>query len=198
MSSQQTLNAPANQAQDHINEILGWFHRYGNYHFGECITQSEHALQCAWFARQAGACDELVAAALLHDLGHLITYHELGYHPEEKSGDSHHEKVAADYLARVFSDAVVKPVRLHVTAKRYLFSIDPGYRLELSDASIESLRLQGGEMDQRSQESFEGSPWFQQALQLRQFDELGKQPTMDVPGFDDYRELLAGLFKFYL
>lgn len=186
-------NALAEQTQDHLNEILGWFERYGHFHFGECITQSEHALQCAWLARQAGADDELVAAALLHDLGHLITYHQLGYHPEEQFGDSQHEKVAADYLSRYFSDAVVKPVRLHVTAKRYRFSIDPAYRRELSEASIESLRLQGGEMDQRSQKAFEGSPWFRPALQLRQFDEQGKDASMKVPGFDAYGELLADL-----
>lgn len=193
MSRQQMINAPAGQTRDNINEILGWFHCYGNFHFGERITQSEHALQCAWFARQAGAGDELVAAALLHDLGHLITYHQLGYHPEEKSGDSQHEKVAADYLSRYFPDDVVKPVRLHVAAKRYRFSIDPAYRRELSDASIESLRLQGGEMDQRSRKAFEGSPWFRQALQLRQFDEMGKDPALEVPGFGAYSEVLTGL-----
>ena len=187
------INVPAGQTPNPINEILGWFDSYGHFHFGECITQSEHALQCAWLARQAGADDELVAAALLHDLGHLITYHQLGYHPEEQFGDSQHEKVAADYLSRYFSDAVVKPVRLHVTAKRYRFSIDPAYRRELSEASIESLRLQGGEMDQRSQKAFEGSPWFRQALLLRQFDELGKDSTLRAPGFDAYSELLAGL-----
>jgi len=33
---------------------------------------AEHALQCAQFARTDGAGVELVAAAFLHDIGHLI------------------------------------------------------------------------------------------------------------------------------
>src|SRR5262249_19687881 len=41
-------------------------------YFGEPVTQLEHALQCAHLARQANADDDLVLAALLHDIGHLI------------------------------------------------------------------------------------------------------------------------------
>ena len=39
---------------------------------GEPVTQLEHALQCAALAEAEGADDELVTAALLHDLGHLL------------------------------------------------------------------------------------------------------------------------------
>ena len=42
---------------------------------GEPVTQLEHALQSAWLAEQTGADDELVTAALLHDLGHLLADH---------------------------------------------------------------------------------------------------------------------------
>jgi len=39
---------------------------------GEGVTQMEHALQAAQRAEAAGGGDELVTAALLHDLGHLL------------------------------------------------------------------------------------------------------------------------------
>ena len=41
-------------------------------YYGEPVTQLEHALQCAHLAEQHGADDETVAAAFLHDIGHLL------------------------------------------------------------------------------------------------------------------------------
>ena len=39
-------------------------------YLGEPVTMAEHMLQGAWLAEAEGAPDELVAAALLHDIGH--------------------------------------------------------------------------------------------------------------------------------
>src|SRR3546814_14365136 len=83
---------------------------------GEEITQPSHALQCATFAQQSCASDSLVAAALLHDIGHLVN-------PKDENAtlrgvDAAHEKVGAAYLARWFGPAVTAPVaqigRAHV------------------------------------------------------------------------------------
>src|SRR5277367_4498829 len=90
--------------------------RAGQKHYGEsAVTQLEHAIQCAMLAEREGASPALVAASLLHDLGHLVN-------PEDRSQtargeDCQHEEIAAAYLARWFSDDVVLPVRLHVAAK---------------------------------------------------------------------------------
>ena len=39
---------------------------------GEAVSQLQHALQCATLAQENGATDELIAACLLHDIGHLF------------------------------------------------------------------------------------------------------------------------------
>src|SRR5262249_12952640 len=73
-------------------------------YFGEAVTQTEHALQCACLAAQSGVDDELIATALLHDIGHLL--HGL---PEDVAGhgvDGRHEHGGAAWLERHFGPAV--------------------------------------------------------------------------------------------
>src|SRR5262245_54464919 len=111
-------------------------------YFGEAVTQTEHALQCAHLAVAAGAGDELIAAALLHDVGHLL--HGLGEDVAQRGIDGRHEDGGADWLGQHFGPAVTGPVRLHVAAKRYLCAVDAAYHAGLSPASQTSLRLQGG------------------------------------------------------
>jgi 2-amino-1-hydroxyethylphosphonate dioxygenase (glycine-forming) len=45
---------------------------YGGHDGGECVSQLEHSLQAGYLAKKAGADDETVLAALLHDIGHFI------------------------------------------------------------------------------------------------------------------------------
>ena len=54
----------------------------GRMYSGEPVTQLEHALQTAWRAERAGASDALVAASLLHDIGHMVN--DLGETPTEQ------------------------------------------------------------------------------------------------------------------
>ena len=57
-----------------VDEIIGLYVERGAAMYGsEAVSQLEHALQCAALAMGEDASDELVAAALLHDLGHLVT-----------------------------------------------------------------------------------------------------------------------------
>jgi len=102
--------------------------RYG----GESVSQLEHALQAAALARSERAPDALVAAALLHDVGHLLD--EADEARGGGGGDDGHEMRGAEVLRGVFCEAVVEPVALHVAAKRYLCAVDPGYRDGLSPA----------------------------------------------------------------
>src|SRR4051812_21354128 len=117
-----------------IDELCDLFATRGHgAYFGEDVTELEHALQCAHLAESAGADDALVAAALLHDVGHLL--HELGEDVAERGLDARHEEAGAAWLARHFGPALVDPVRLHVAAKRYLCTVEPAYRQGLSPAS---------------------------------------------------------------
>src|SRR6516225_6317978 len=109
---------------------------------GEPVSQTEHALQTAWAAEQAGAASALIAAALLHDIGHLL--HDLPEDCAHHGIDDAHEVRGARWLVQHFGPDVTEPVRLHVPAKRYLCSTDPAYRSQLSEASELSLKLQGG------------------------------------------------------
>ena len=46
------------------------------------------------------------------------------------------------------------PIRMHVEAKRYLCATDPEYLKRLSDASIWSLKLQGGAFAAKERDEF--------------------------------------------
>src|SRR5262245_46585667 len=109
-----------------VDEIFDIFAHHGSAaYFGEPVSQLEHALQTAWQGERKGAPDTLIAAGLLHDLGHLL--HGM---PENIAGrglDGRHEEIGAAWLSRQFPDAVVEPVRLHVAAKRYLCAVDAEY-----------------------------------------------------------------------
>src|SRR5438132_9041829 len=89
-------------------------------YLGEEVTIAVHMLQAAALAERAGAPDEEVAAALLHDVGH---FEEVGRRPTDGSHlevvDYRHHDTGADWLARWFPREVTEPVRLHVMAKRY-------------------------------------------------------------------------------
>ncbi|PLX38264.1 MAG: phosphohydrolase [Hyphomicrobiales bacterium] len=154
---------------------------------GEAVTQLQHALQCAVFAEQAGAPEALVIAALLHDYGHLVAGDEGA---AEKGIDLCHEKLGAEFLANWFPPAVTEPIRLHVAAKRYLCAVDPDYFETLSPASVTSLKVQGGPYNEDGVERFRRNPFWQDAVKLRAWDDLGKDPEMKTPPLDAYRDML--------
>jgi phosphonate degradation associated HDIG domain protein len=172
-----------------IDRIFTLFREKGNgAYFGEAVTETEHALQCAYLAEQSGATPELVAAALLHDVGHLL--HGLPENVAERGIDGRHEEAGAEWLARHFGPAVVDPVRLHVAAKRYLCAVEPNYHAGLSAASQASLRLQGGSMSAAEVRRFEQEPWLRSAVGLRRWDDHAKVPGLVVPGLEHYRPCL--------
>jgi phosphonate degradation associated HDIG domain protein len=172
-----------------VDTILGLFARGGSAaYFGEAVSQQEHALQCAHLAERSGAADELVAAALLHDIGHLL--HQLAEDCAEHGIDDRHEAGGALWLERHFPAAVTAPIRLHVAAKRYLCAIAPEYRASLSPASQRSLDLQGGAFSAAEVQAFERLPQHQDAIVLRRWDDEAKVPGLAVPVLATYRCLL--------
>ena len=171
---------------DVIADILT--RRGADSYLGEDVTMQQHMLQGACLAEREGAPDELVAAVLLHDIGHYTG--EFGEDYIEQGVDDVHEEAGATLLAGFFPPLVVECVRLHVAAKRYLCASDPCYFGRLSPTSVQTLALQGGPMPPDEAAAFERSPFFREAIRVRLWDEAGKLAGMATPPFAHYTPLL--------
>jgi gamma-butyrobetaine dioxygenase len=171
-------------------------------YLGEPVTVAAHLLQAGALAEDAGVAPALVAAALLHDVGHLRGADALA-EEIELSGrelmagtDNNHGERGAQWLASLkFPAAVAEPVRLHVAAKRYLCAAEPSYFGQLSEASVYTLSVQGGPMSDAEARDFECEPYAADAIAVRRWDDQAKDPSADVPDFDSYRPLLASLLS---
>ncbi|HZC31356.1 MAG TPA: hypothetical protein VE261_07540 [Gaiellaceae bacterium] len=177
---------------DSIDHIFTRFHVAGDaMYIGEPVTVSDHMLQAAALATADGADDELVAAALLHDYGHLV--HDLPEDSADHGIDTRHEEIAMAFLAPLFPAGVTEPIRLHVAAKRYLVSTDPRYREALSASSLQSLELQGGTMSDGEREAFEALPHAVAACRLRRYDDAAKERGAAVPPLESYEAVLRSM-----
>src|SRR5258706_14709740 len=159
--------------------------RYG----GEPVSQLEHALQCARLAESARASTELIAACLLHDLGHMSN--DMGATPTLRGADDKHQYHPESALNTVFPPAVRVPIRLHVDAKRYLCATEPGYWDSLSPDSKRSLELQGGRYSDEEAAKFISQAYAQDAVRLRRWDDLAKVAGASTPGLEYYLKIAA-------
>ncbi len=155
---------------------------------GEAVTQREHALQAATLAERSQATAALISAALLHDIGHLL--HNLPDHAPDDGVDDHHETIAGNFLCKHFPPDVTEPVRLHVEAKRFLCAVEPGYLEQLSQPSVVSLKLQGGPMSPSEVTAFKRSPFAENALRLRKWDDEAKIPDFITPAVAHFEPYL--------
>lgn len=171
-----------------VDQIYAVYAEKGHRHYGENVSELEHALQSAEFARQFGESDAVVLACLLHDYGHLL--HDLGETVANDGIDARHEELGATLLREQFPPEIVEPVRLHVAAKRYLCGKDRTYLEGLSPSSRLSLQLQGGPMSEEELRKFEAHPHYDAAVRVRRYDDMGKVPGMKTPGLEAYRELI--------
>ena len=153
-------------------------------YLGEAVTIGEHMRQAGALAEAAGAAAPLVAAALLHDVGHL-----------RSETDARHGLGGARWLSQWFGAAVTEPVRLHVAAKRYLCAAEPGYFGRLSPESVRTLALQGGPMTPAQRCAFEALPYTRDAIAVRRWDDQAKDPAVTPPEFSHFRALLEGLAR---
>jgi len=174
-----------------IDTIFRVFAERGDMLYGEAVTERMHATQCGQLALRTGCRPTLVAAAFLHDIGHLL--HDLGEDVAERGVDARHEDHGEAWLRAYFPPEVTEPVRLHVDAKRYLAAVDAEYRAALSEASEHSLMLQGGPMSPAERAAFEAGAHFEAAVQLRRFDDLGKDPHADPIDPELFREVLEAV-----
>jgi phosphonate degradation associated HDIG domain protein len=177
-----------------VDEILRVFRDRGEAaYLGEPVSLAEHSLQTALAAERDGAHETLVASALLHDYGHLI--HELPEDAADQGLDTHHEDVGHAFLGMHFGPAVVEPIRLHVAAKRYLCAVDVEYVAALSPASLLSLELQGGPYGAHEVAAFEALPFAADAVRLRRYDDVAKEPGLETPGLEHYRPALEAALR---
>lgn len=174
-----------------LEEITSVFATKGAAQYGrEAVSQLQHALQCAHLAEQAGASAELVTAALLHDLGHLVSTLTEG---RADGVDDLHQYLAIPFLRGLFPESVLQPIGLHVDAKRYLCFADQHYHATLSPASQRSLVLQGGPFTHDEAAVFIARPFARDAVNLRLWDDLAKDPKAVTPGWDHYAEVMGSV-----
>ena len=174
-----------------LDAIFAGFDRFGALSYGERVSQLEHMLQSAQLAREDGASEALIAAALLHDIGHFEVPEPED--AENLQADMAHEVVAARSLATLFDASVWRPVALHVAAKRYLCATEDGYLDGLSPASLASLKVQGGAFSPAQADRFEGLPFAQDAIRLRRYDDEAKRVGWACPPLSHYRDMLVRL-----
>jgi len=163
--------------------------QYGN----EDVTQLDHALQCAQLAEINKLSKEIITAALLHDIGHLLYESE---DPIHKGKDGHHENIGADYLSKYFTENVVLPIRAHVDCKRYLANFESEYYNALSEASKISLIAQGGPFSNAEAKNFIKKPFMKEAVQLRRFDDQAKILNKKTPTLEYFKHYLEETLKF--
>jgi gamma-butyrobetaine dioxygenase len=176
-----------------VDAILELFKTRGaEAYLGEPVSQEEHALQAAYLAVRDQAPEALVAAALLHDVGHLLVLDESA---AKRGIDQLHEEQASRWLTAHFGPEVTEPIRLHVEAKRYLCAVEPAYLQALSPASIRSLKLQGGPLTPAGVMDFRGQPYHRDAVRLRRWDDEAKLPGWLVPDLAHYVGLLRHVSK---
>ena len=175
-----------------INSIIQILLNKGDEQYGtEAVSQLEHALQCATLAKTSNATPELITASLLHDFGHLV--HNLGEDAAERGIDDRHEYRALGYLKTIFSDAVTEPIRMHVSAKRYLCAVNKDYWDSLSPASKTSLELQGGIFSSREAKEFISQSYADDAVKLRMWDDLAKVKGLKTPDVEYFMPAMEKL-----
>ena len=149
--------------------------------YGEAISIRDHMLQGGELAARRGLGLELIAAALLHDIG---------WGMDDQTG---HETSAADLLEPIFGAGVSEPVRQHVAAKRYLVAREAGYGDRLSQASVDTLARQGGPFTAAEAEAFAQRADFAANLAHRRIDDDAKVVGAAAAPFSQFRDLLLHL-----
>ena len=171
-----------------VNQIISSYSNNKSLYIGEKVTIAEHMIQTAMLAEKSNSSSDLICSSLLHDYGHFILDN-----PDDlvkKRKDGKHEYIGYEFLKKYFVKDVIKPIKYHVKAKRYLARDDKYYQL-LSEASKVSLKLQGGIMNDNEAKEFEGNEFFESSIKLRKFDEGAKKAGLKIKSINEYKNLLV-------
>jgi phosphonate degradation associated HDIG domain protein len=181
-----------NSPQTLTNEIFSLYEQFGAEEYaGEKVSQLEHMVQAAQLAMEEGYDDEVVLAAFLHDVGHLLPVHDIS-ETMDGYGVMDHEKVGADWLLGLgMGERMCKLIASHVNAKRYLTWKYPSYYEQLSEASKKTLEYQGGRMEEAEAKAFESDPLFDLYIRMRTWDEAAKIEGKPLPDMNTLKEKLT-------
>ena len=171
-----------------IDQIISSYLNNKSLYIGEKVTITEHMIQTAMLAEKTNCSSSLICSSLLHDYGHFILEN-----PDDlinKKKDGKHEDIGYEFLKKYFVKDVVKPIKHHVKAKRYLARDEKYYQL-LSEASKVSLELQGGIMNDKESKEFESNEFFESSIKLRKFDEGAKKAGLKIKSINEYKNLLV-------
>ncbi len=152
----------------------------------EEVDEFDHALQCATHALHNSAGPDLIAAALLHDVGRAPAVS--GSYPATP-----HERAGALWLGPRASPRVAWLVEAHVPAKVFLVSSDPAYLERLSSASVTSLGYQRNGAEEAALAPWAAHEWWPEALQLRRWDDAAKVPGAVTATIDEVLSELTPL-----
>ena len=182
---------------DNIVAFIGdiFDRRGGEEYLGEPVTMAEHMLQGAHFAESANEPDAIIVSALLHDIGHFTS--EFGTFSMDDTEDKLHEEAGAMVLEQFFPTLVTDCVRHHVAAKRYLCATRPEYFNRLSKASVHSLNLQGGAMNDNEVSDFEKQPNLAEIIKVRHYDEAGKRADLETKPYSYYAPMVQRVVDEY-
>ncbi|AEQ60617.1 putative HD phosphohydrolase [Acanthamoeba castellanii mamavirus] len=179
------------QIIQNVNTIINLYEQFGGSDYiGESQTQLEHMTRAAMLAEEFGEHTDMILAAFLHDIGHLIEINndtiKMG-----SLGIMNHELIARDYLIeKGFDENIANIVGNHVKAKRYLVTKYPEYKTNLSEASRQTLLYQKNTMSQEEMTEFESDPLFNKSLKLRFYDDQSKLLSKSIKPLDYYRNLM--------
>jgi predicted HD phosphohydrolase len=148
----------------------------------EAVDEYSHALQCAALAERAGEDDEVVVAALLHDVARS---------PLVKGADLAHEIAGARWCAARLTERIAWLVRAHVPAKLYLLETDPSYRAHLSSASLISAAHQSAS----GLAVLAAHEWWPDALRLRRYDDGAKVPGLRLVALEPELERVLRFWR---
>jgi predicted HD phosphohydrolase len=175
-------------------QIIDIYNKFGsNDYIGENMTQTEHALQCAYYAKYYNYDNYLIIAALLHDIGHIIPYDTLSSADKMNNlGILRHENKGSLFLSKLgYNDKICNLVLNHVNTKRYLCTIDNKYINKLSEASKKIMEYQGNLMTLEEIIEFKKNIYFEDCIKLRNLDDMGKQiNNINYGKIEDYYNLL--------
>jgi predicted HD phosphohydrolase len=115
--------------------------------------------------------------------------HDLGETPSIHGVDDVHQYRVVPFLRGLFPDPVIDAIQRHVDAKRYLCATRPEYHDSLSEDSKRSLKLQGGIFSEQEAAAFIAEPGAKDAVQVRLWDDLAKQPALNTPGLSHYMQI---------
>ncbi|MFJ4053516.1 MULTISPECIES: HD domain-containing protein [unclassified Pseudomonas] len=155
-------------------------------------TLLEHSLWSAHQALTEGCAEELIVAALFHDIGHFLCNSDPEMTPYEK--DCQHADLGAQWLNRWFPQSVCIPIQLHIDAKRYLITVNENYNNQLSSGSLSSLLNQGGRMTSEEILAFQNQPYHHDALSIRKFDDTPYDNGF-VNAYSRYEKIIMAVMR---